>query len=53
MQNQAGKLFRVFMAVKPMLASKMTTNQLTQMIKDADGCIVETKFDGERIQCHI
>jgi DNA ligase 4 len=46
-------MFKVFFPVKPMLAAKLNLNQLCEFVRYKDqGVIVETKFDGERIQCH-
>lgn len=42
---------KIMFPIKPMLASRMNINELYSSFNDVD-CYVETKFDGERIQCH-
>ena len=45
----------MFFPVKPMLAGKvMNITQLADIVRNKEGgVLVETKFDGERIQCHL
>ena len=47
-------VYRMFFPVKPMLAGKVANlGQLAEIVRTKEsGMIVETKFDGERIQCH-
>ena len=49
------RMTRLFFAIKPMLACKMTPNMIQMMFQKDKGlqCMVETKYDGERVQCHI
>ena len=44
--------YQIFSAIKPMLVARMT---LDNIIKTFQGTkvLVETKYDGERIQCHL
>lgn len=46
-------MFRVFFPIRPMLAGKLSSSQISSMVKRAGSVLVETKFDGERIQCHV
>lgn len=41
-------LTKLFFAIRPMLASKLTPNLIQHFVKDKT-CLVETKYDGERI----
>lgn len=43
----------MFFPIKPMLASKMNPQQISDMVCKESKVLVETKFDGERIQCHL
>eukprot|EP00831_Metopus_contortus_P079385 TRINITY_DN7888_c0_g1_i4.p1 TRINITY_DN7888_c0_g1~~TRINITY_DN7888_c0_g1_i4.p1 ORF type:complete len:235 (+),score=27.21 TRINITY_DN7888_c0_g1_i4:272-976(+) len=43
--------FRIFMPIRPMLAEKVPLKALPDLIKQ-DKLLIETKLDGERIQCH-
>lgn len=37
-----------------MLAAKLSPQQIAELVrKDSKGVLVETKLDGERIQCHM
>jgi len=45
-------VFKVFFPVKPMLAGKLNLKQLAEFVRKREQTYVETKFDGERIQCH-
>ena len=37
-----------------MLAGKLNPQQISELVrKDTKGVLVETKLDGERIQCHL
>jgi DNA ligase-4 len=48
------QIFRLFFPVRPMLAGKLRISQIADLISLNKGDLsVETKFDGERIQCHI
>jgi DNA ligase-4 len=48
------QLFRMFFPIKPMLAGKLSPQQIAELVrKDSKGVLVETKLDGERIQCHM
>jgi DNA ligase 4 len=44
--------FRIFFPIRPMLADKMPLKQLA-VILEKNKVLIETKFDGERIQCHF
>jgi DNA ligase-4 len=44
--------FRLFYPIKPMLAGKLPLKQINTIL-DKTKVILETKFDGERIQVHI
>eukprot|EP01022_Parablepharisma_sp_SALTPOND_P011968 TRINITY_DN15277_c0_g1_i1.p1 TRINITY_DN15277_c0_g1~~TRINITY_DN15277_c0_g1_i1.p1 ORF type:complete len:732 (-),score=68.46 TRINITY_DN15277_c0_g1_i1:510-2705(-) len=44
--------FRMFMPIRPMLAEKISLKSLSDFVK-RDTLLVETKLDGERIQCHV
>ena len=50
-------IYKVFFPIKPMLAGKLNLDMLAEFVRhrgDAlSGVCVETKFDGERIQCHF
>jgi DNA ligase 4 len=47
-------IFKMFFPVKPMLAGKLRVDQIAELIElNNTDFLVETKFDGERIQCHI
>ena len=45
--------FRIFFPIKPMLADKMPLKNLQDVLLKCKKVMLETKFDGERIQCHI
>ena len=45
-------MFRLFNPIKPMLAGKKNLEELKLLIQDKQ-FLIETKFDGERIQCHF
>ncbi len=48
----AENFYRVNLPIKPMLASRMTLHDIIDNFMSS-ATIVETKYDGERIQCHI
>jgi DNA ligase-4 len=48
----AENFYRVNLPIKPMLASRMTLHEIIDNFMSVP-TIVETKYDGERIQCHI
>ena len=54
--KKATGIYKVFFPIKPMLAGKLNLDQVAEFVRhrgDAlSGVCVETKFDGERIQCH-
>lgn len=46
----------MFRPVRPMLAGKLTINEIAAKVDrelGGRGILVETKYDGERIQAHI
>ena len=51
-QKYSQTFYQIFSPIKPMLVARMT---LDNIIKTFQGIkvLVETKFDGERIQCHL
>ena len=51
-QKYSQTFYQIFSPIKPMLVARMT---LDNIIKTFQGIkvLVETKFDGERIQCHF
>ena len=51
-QKYSQTFYQIFSPIKPMLVARMT---LDNIIKTFQGVkvLVETKFDGERIQCHL
>ncbi|CAD8171259.1 unnamed protein product [Paramecium octaurelia] len=52
-QNHTLKnVLRIFHAIKPMLAAKKSPEEIRKLIEGKE-LLVETKFDGERIQCHF
>lgn len=48
----AENFYRVNLPIKPMLASRMTLHDIIDNFMSVS-TIVETKYDGERIQCHV
>ena len=44
--------YQVFSPIKPMLVARMTLDNIMKTFKGVNA-IVETKYDGERIQCHL
>jgi DNA ligase-4 len=54
---KGGGIYKVFFPVRPMLAGKMNLDQVAYFVSERGDCLsgvcVETKFDGERIQCHL
>ncbi len=54
-KNKEGNVIqKVFIPIRPMLSGKMNINQIKNMISNCEsGVLVETKYDGERIQCHM
>ena len=44
--------FRLFMPIKPMLAERLPSVQIRTLLQNVR-VAVETKYDGERIQCHV
>ena len=46
-------MFRMFFPIKPMLAGKLNPQQIAEMVRKCGKVIVENKYDGERIQCHL
>ena len=52
-------LYRMFFPVKPMLAGKLTLVQIAETLRQKLEAnpqmpiLIETKYDGERIQCHM
>lgn len=48
----ANTLFQIFCPIKPMLAGRMTLNNIINNFNGIN-INIETKYDGERIQCHI
>ena len=51
--GKAQTIFRMFFPVKPMLAGKQNLVQIADTVRSKGKVFVETKYDGERIQCHI
>ena len=46
-------VYRLFLPIKPMLAGKVSgIGQLAEIVRTKGTVLVETKYDGERIQCH-
>ena len=45
-------VLRLFHPIKPMLAAKRSPNDIRQLIEGKE-FVIETKYDGERIQCHF
>ena len=43
--------YRIFSPIKPMLVSRMTLDKIFNTFQGIN-VLIETKFDGERIQCH-
>ena len=43
----------MFFPIKPMLAGKMPPQQIAEMVRKEGRVLVENKYDGERIQCHM
>ncbi len=43
--------YRIFSPIKPMLVARMTLDKIFSTFQGIN-VIIETKFDGERIQCH-
>ena len=53
---KAGKptVFKMFFPIRPMLAGRVASlPQLSDLVTSKGRVLVETKFDGERIQCHL
>lgn len=48
----ASSFFQIFFPIKPMLAGRMTLHDIIENFASIP-VNIETKFDGERIQCHI
>ena len=47
-------VFKMFFPIRPMLAGRVATlAQLSDLVSAKGRVLVETKFDGERIQCHL
>lgn len=46
-------MFRMFFPIKPMLAGKLAPQQIADLARKDGRMLVENKFDGERIQCHM
>ena len=44
--------YQVFSPIKPMLVARMTLDNIMKTFQGVNA-IVETKYDGERIQCHL
>ena len=44
--------YQVFSPIKPMLVARMTLDNIMKTFQGINS-IVETKYDGERIQCHL
>ena len=44
--------YQVFSPIKPMLVARMTLDNIIKTFQGVNS-IVETKYDGERIQCHL
>lgn len=44
--------YQLFAPIKPMLVARMTLDNIINTFHEVD-VIVETKWDGERIQCHL
>jgi len=44
--------YKIFSPLRPMLVARMTLDNIYNNFSGVE-CIVETKWDGERIQCHI
>ena len=44
--------YQVFSPIKPMLVARMTLDNIMKTFQGVNS-IVETKYDGERIQCHL
>lgn len=51
-EKYAENFYRVNLPIKPMLASRMTLHDIIDNFMSIE-TIVETKYDGERIQCHF
>jgi len=45
-------IFRLFAPIKPMLAGKRKADEIRSVFAGSE-LLIETKFDGERIQCHF
>lgn len=45
-------VLRLFHPIKPMLAAKKTPNDVRSLLENKQ-FLIETKYDGERIQCHF
>lgn len=47
-------VYKLFLPIKPMLAGKVSNlGMLAEIVSVKGRVLVETKFDGERIQCHL
>lgn len=57
--GNAQLVYRLFFPIKPMLAGKLPLPQIQELLRSkldqhpTTPILVETKFDGERIQCHL
>lgn len=45
-------VLRLFHPIKPMLAAKKTPDEIRSILAGKE-FLIETKYDGERIQCHF
>ncbi|EAR99063.1 ATP-dependent DNA ligase (macronuclear) [Tetrahymena thermophila SB210] len=50
--HKLSNVLRLFHPIKPMLAGRKTLKSIEAILKGKN-YLVETKFDGERIQCHV
>eukprot|EP01017_Pseudomicrothorax_dubius_P032816 TRINITY_DN4334_c0_g1_i4.p1 TRINITY_DN4334_c0_g1~~TRINITY_DN4334_c0_g1_i4.p1 ORF type:complete len:672 (+),score=145.76 TRINITY_DN4334_c0_g1_i4:1902-3917(+) len=49
----AKRVFHLFQPIKPMLAGKKRAEEVREMFSGEAEFLIETKYDGERIQCHF
>eukprot|EP01022_Parablepharisma_sp_SALTPOND_P026654 TRINITY_DN64553_c0_g1_i1.p1 TRINITY_DN64553_c0_g1~~TRINITY_DN64553_c0_g1_i1.p1 ORF type:complete len:880 (-),score=84.68 TRINITY_DN64553_c0_g1_i1:2791-5430(-) len=52
-KNECKHALKVFMPIRPMLAEKVSLKSLQEFVNTSVPVLIETKFDGERIQCHF
>ena len=51
-EKYSSTYYQMFCPIKPMLAARMTLDNIMNTFQETKA-LVETKFDGERLQCHL